>query len=163
GDCGAALAHHHLSYSDDWHGSRLGHRGGGRRDPDFQGGLQRTLRAKRTTRGERRGDGVGLSSRPRYPIHRGPTGERDLLRRAQGTRQGPRPIRAAAGRVSTSCRLHLRPPQSFTRWCPVVVGALATLLVVACSTPAAATVAPTGLQTPVPPAALATLPPPKPP
>jgi plastocyanin len=43
------------------------------------------------------------------------------------------------------------------------VGALATMLVVACSTPVAATTAPTGLPTPVPPAALATLAPPKPP
>jgi plastocyanin len=59
--------------------------------------------------------------------------------------------------------LHLRELQFFKRWCPVVVGALATLLVVACSTPAAATVAPAGLPTPVPPAALATLAPPKPP
>jgi plastocyanin len=49
------------------------------------------------------------------------------------------------------------------RWFAVVVGLLATAFVVACSTPAAATVAPTGLPSPVPPAALATLAPPKPP
>jgi plastocyanin len=60
--------------------------------------------------------------------------------------------------------LPVRPLFQFSRrWCPVAVGALAILLVAACSTPAAATVVPTDLPTPVPPAALATLPPPKPP
>ena len=49
-----------------------------------------------------------------------------------------------------------------SRWIAAVVGALATVLVVACSTPASATVAPTGLPTPVPPAALSTIPPAKP-
>ena len=49
-----------------------------------------------------------------------------------------------------------------SRWVAAGVGALATAFVVACSTPAAATVAPTGAATPVPPAALSTIAPPKP-
>jgi plastocyanin len=57
----------------------------------------------------------------------------------------------------------MRTLQLFKRWCPVVVGAFATIVVAACSTSAATIVAPTGLSTPVPPAALATLAPPKPP
>ena len=52
--------------------------------------------------------------------------------------------------------------QRNSRWVAASFGALATAFVVACSTPAAATVAPTGLPTPVPPAALSTIPPPKP-
>jgi plastocyanin len=49
------------------------------------------------------------------------------------------------------------------RWYAAAVGLFATACVAACSTPAAATIAPTGLPSPVPPAALATLAPPKPP
>ena len=49
-----------------------------------------------------------------------------------------------------------------SRWVAAAVGVLATAFVVACSTPAAATVAPTGVATPVPPASLSTIPPAKP-
>src|SRR6516164_8447195 len=46
----------------------------------------------------------------------------------------------------------------YRRWLPIAIGALAAAFVTACSSSAAAT----GLPTPVPPAALATLAPPKP-
>ena len=52
-------------------------------------------------------------------------------------------------------------PQS--HWWAIAFGVLTTGLVIACSSPAAASIPPTGLPTPVPPAALSTLPPPKPP
>ncbi len=52
--------------------------------------------------------------------------------------------------------------RAHSRWCALAVGMLATAFVVACSSSAAANSAPTGLPTPIPPGALATLPPSKP-
>src|SRR5579872_2825932 len=59
-------------------------------------------------------------------------------------------------------RVLLRWLRPHPRWVAIGVGAFATACVVACSSPTTASIAPNGLPTPVPPAALATLAPPKP-